>query len=37
MEAIGVCAERGGEGRKIDARKEIERLKETGRYVLEVY
>jgi sulfite reductase (NADPH) flavoprotein alpha-component len=35
MEAIGVEAKRGD--KKVDSRKEIERLKETGRYVLEVY
>ena len=34
-EAIAVEAKEGG--RKVDPRKEIERLKEDGRYVLEVY
>jgi sulfite reductase (NADPH) flavoprotein alpha-component len=35
-EAIAVHA-RGTGGRKVDPRKEIERLKDVGRYVLEVY
>jgi sulfite reductase (NADPH) flavoprotein alpha-component len=35
MEAIGVDAKQSG--RKVDPRKEIEKLKEEGRYVLEVY
>ncbi|KAK0708213.1 hypothetical protein B0H67DRAFT_603243 [Lasiosphaeris hirsuta] len=32
-----IAAEAKGSGRKVDSRKEIERLKEDGRYVLEVY
>ncbi|KAL1843215.1 hypothetical protein VTK73DRAFT_2901 [Phialemonium thermophilum] len=32
-----IAAEAAQSGRKVDARKEIERLKESGRYVLEVY
>ncbi|KAK3349376.1 hypothetical protein B0T25DRAFT_591747 [Lasiosphaeria hispida] len=32
-----IAAEAKGSGRKVDPRKEIERLKEDGRYVLEVY
>ncbi|KAI1077254.1 hypothetical protein F5B20DRAFT_583498 [Whalleya microplaca] len=35
MEAI--ATEARGAGRKVDAKKEIDRLKEDGRYVLEVY
>jgi sulfite reductase (NADPH) flavoprotein alpha-component len=36
-EAIAVEAKRVGGPRKVDPRKEIEKLKEEGRYVLEVY
>ncbi|KAK7744390.1 sulfite reductase [NADPH] flavoprotein component [Diatrype stigma] len=36
MEAIALEAKMGG-SRKVDAKKEIDRLKEDGRYVLEVY
>lgn len=32
-----IAEEAKGSGRKVDSRKEIERLKEDGRYVLEVY
>lgn len=38
MEAIKVHAGKGGkEGKKVDSRKELERLKEEERYILEVY
>ena len=36
-EAIAVEAKKVGGSRKVDPRREIERLKEEGRYVLEVY
>jgi sulfite reductase (NADPH) flavoprotein alpha-component len=33
----GIVQEAAAEGKKKDGQKEIERLKEEGRYVLEVY
>lgn len=36
-EAIAIEGKAAGGNRKVDPRREIERLKDEGRYVLEVY